>query len=121
MYSETVRKLVAELPNHGRLDGATLSARLENPICGDVACLFFLVKEGRVTTCRFQAQGCPGAVAAAAAVTIMASGKSVEECRAITTDSLLTYLGGLPAHRLHGAELAVAVLHKALRDADKGG
>jgi nitrogen fixation protein NifU and related proteins len=117
LYSETVRRLVAELPNHGKLAGATHSARLENPICGDVACLFLVVEDGRVTASRFQAQGCPGAVAAAAAVTILVSRRAVEECRSITTESLLSYLEGLPAHRIHGAELAIEVLRKALPDA----
>jgi nitrogen fixation protein NifU and related proteins len=117
LYSETVRRLVAELPNHGKLPEATHSGRLENPVCGDVACLFLQVEQGRVSACRFQAQGCPGAIAAAAAVTLLATGKRVEDCLSITTDSVLSFLGGLPAHRVHGAELAIEVLRKALNGA----
>lgn len=114
MYSDKVRRLVAELPNRGRLEEATASYRAENPICGDVTELQLRVESGRVEDCRFIALGCPGAVASAAGLTELVQGRSVESCRKLSVDGLLDYLGGLPTHKRHGAELAVEVLHRAL-------
>ncbi|MEJ2079888.1 MAG: iron-sulfur cluster assembly scaffold protein [Acidobacteriota bacterium] len=114
MYSDKVRELVADLPNRGRLDDATASYRAENPVCGDVTELQLKVDSGRVEDCRFLALGCPAAVASAAALTELVRGKTVARCRQLSVDGLLDYLGGLPAHKRHGAELAVEVLRQAL-------
>lgn len=114
MYSEKVRQLVAELPNRGRLEGATASHRAENPVCGDVTELQLRVESGRIEDCRFLALGCPAAVASAAGLTELVRGRSVDRCRQLSVDGLLDYLGGLPSHKRHGAELAVEVLRSAL-------
>ncbi|RPJ57222.1 MAG: iron-sulfur cluster assembly scaffold protein [Acidobacteria bacterium] len=113
VYSPTVRRLVAELPNSGRLPDA-VSARVENPICGDVLELYLCVVDGRVSESRFQATGCPAAIAAGAAITIMIERKSVEAARQISVEQLLEFLEGLPPHKRHGAEMAVRALRQAL-------
>lgn len=114
MYSSTVRRLVAELPNSGRLPGSA-SARVENPICGDVLELYLALADGRVAESRFQATGCPAAIAAGAAVTILIEGKSVEAALQLTVDHVLDFLEGLPPHKRHGAEMAVRALEEALK------
>ena len=113
MYSATVRRLVAELPNSGRLPGSA-SSRVENPICGDVLELYLSVDKGHVTESRFQATGCPAAIAAGAAITILTKEKSIEAARLITVEQLLDFLEGLPPHKRHGAEMAVRALQQAL-------
>lgn len=114
MYSKKVRELILELPNRGILVDATHTAQAVNPVCGDITFLYLKVQEGVVLDCSFQAYGCPAAIAASAAVTQMCRNRAVEKCQQLTSESVLDYLGGLPSHKLHGADLAEEVLHKAL-------
>ncbi len=114
MYSPTVRRLVAELPNSGRLPGSACS-RVENPICGDVLELYVSVADGCIAESRFQATGCPAAIAAGAAITILIEGKSVAAAQQISVEELLEFLEGLPPHKRHGAEMAVRALQQALK------
>jgi nitrogen fixation NifU-like protein len=117
MYSEQVKKLVAELPNRGELADATHGSVVENPVCGDLIQLFFKIEQGIVMDCRFLAAGCPGAISSAAAVTMMCRSKTLDDCRALRSEDLLIFLGGLPRHRVHGAELALEGVHQALAEA----
>lgn len=114
MYSERVRRLVATLPNRGSLADPSHTAKGVNPVCGDSVCFQLRVEDGRVLICRFTADGCPGAVAAAAAVTELVEGWSVEDCGKLEVEALLEDLGGLPPHKRHGADLAIEVLRRAL-------
>ncbi|HXK61529.1 MAG TPA: iron-sulfur cluster assembly scaffold protein [Acidobacteriota bacterium] len=109
MYSPTVRRLVAELPNQGRLPEAP-SITVENPICGDVLELFIKTENGIITESRFQAAGCPAAIAAGAAITLMVQGKSTEVARQISVEQLIAFLEDLPSHKRHGAEMAIRAL-----------
>lgn len=115
MYSEKARELIRELPNRGSLAGATHTARAENPACGDITHLYLKLKQDVVVDSRFETYGCPAAIAASAAVTQMCRNLRSGECREITAESILDYLGGLPSHKLHAVDLAVDVLRKALR------
>lgn len=114
MYSPKVKELVSNLPNRGKLANASHQASGSNPICGDELELFLRVNDGFVEDCRFQARGCPAALAAAAAITLLCKGKTAAACRRIDSQQLLDYLGGLPRHKLHGVELALEVLRRAL-------
>lgn len=115
MYSDRVKQLVAELPNHGLLPGCTHRGRGTNPVCGDVVELFLKVEEGTVVQCHFKGKGCAAALAAAAAMTILCEGKQVEQCLKLRPDDVVDFLQGLPSHKLHGAELAVEVVKRALK------
>lgn len=115
MYSSVVQQLVHDLPNRGQVEPATHSARGENPICGDLVELSLQLNGERITACCFQASGCPAAIASAAAVTLLVRDRTLQECLSLSKETLLEYLGGLPSHKLHGAELAIEVLRKALR------
>lgn len=113
MYSATVRRLVSELPNRGELPDATHVAEAGNPVCGDVTRLYLKVEEGVVQDCRFQTQGCPGAIAAAAALTLLVKNRAWLECLQLEASDLLEYLEGLPSHKVHGVDLAISVLRQA--------
>jgi len=112
-YSLTVRRLVAEAPNRGRLDDAAF-ARVENPVCPDTLELYLRIKDGVIHAARFQADGCPAAIASAAAVTEIVEGMTCGEASRLSVDQLIEYLGGLPEHKRHGAEMAVRALREAL-------
>lgn len=118
MYSEKARELIRELPNRGRLAGATHTSRAENPACGDITHLYLKLHRDVVVDGSFETYGCPAAIAASAAVVQMCRNRPRRECRNITADSILDYLGGLPSHKLHAADLAVDALQKALRTSE---
>jgi len=113
-YSDKVRQLVAKLPRRGELAEGTNQGEASNPVCGDVTRLFLLVQDGQLNRVRFQARGCPAALAGAAGLAEMTEGLSVDQALQVSTDDLLQHLDGLPSHKRHGAEMAVAALRQAL-------
>ena len=114
MYSSSVRRLLRELPNRGECADYTHRGRAENPVCGDVAEVQLRVREDMVVECRFQAYGCPGALAAAAGLTELVKGETLDSCSRIDAEVLLEYIGGLPKHKEHGAHLALTALRDAV-------
>jgi len=114
MYSARVRHLLQTLPNRGSCPEATHIGKAENPICGDVIEFQLEIRGGTIVDCCFQAYGCPGAVAAAAALTEIVEGKDQDACRELSAAILLDVLGGLPRQKQHGVDLAVAALRDAL-------
>lgn len=115
MYSERVKKLVAELRFSGRLKKPTHTGESKNPVCGDVTRFELNVHNDQVTECRFLATGCVAAIAAAAALARLCQNQPVQTCLAITSKDLLADLDPLPLHKLHAIQLALDSLHKALR------
>jgi len=114
MYSSQVRRLLQELPNRGSCSGSTHMGRAENPVCGDVTGFQLKVSEDSVVECYFQAYGCPGAVAAAAGLTEIVKGRTLDFCRELSEADLLEFLGGLPKQKEHGVDLALMAFRKAL-------
>lgn len=113
MYSDKVRQLIRDLPHMGPLPDATHSAEVSNPVCGDTVRLHLKTVDGRLEACRFQAYGCPAAIAAAAAVAELLLAGTREHWQELDAETVVAYLGGLPAHKRHGAELAVEALRQA--------
>lgn len=77
--------------------------------------MYLSIDNSRITESRFQATGCPAAIAAGAAITILVEGRSVAAAQHISVDELLEFLQGLPRHKRHGAEMAVRALQQALK------
>jgi nitrogen fixation NifU-like protein len=115
IYSDKVRQLIVELPNRGALADATYAASAENPICGDRTTIYLKVEDEIVVASRFQCQGCPGALAAAAGLTELVLQRNIEACGEISEGTLLEYLGGLPVAKRHGVALAIEVLKRSLQ------
>jgi NifU-like protein involved in Fe-S cluster formation len=114
MYSSKVRYLLQELPNRGVCVNFTHAGKAENTACRDMVQFQFRAENEVVVDCSFQAYGCPGTLAAAAGLTQLVKSQGVQDCREITLDVLLDFLGGLPRHKEHGAEVALAALRAAL-------
>jgi nitrogen fixation NifU-like protein len=102
--------------NTGVLPDANGVAETTNPVCGDVLRLAVRVEDGTVAAAQFQARGCGGAVAAASLLTELATGAKVEEALALSRERLAAEAGGLPASKLHTAQLAVDALRGAIID-----
>lgn len=89
---------------HGRLTGS----------CGDTMEIFLKFERERVVEATFLTDGCgPSAVCGSFAAEL-ALGKSLDEVTAITGETILEVLGGLPQEEQHCAFLAAATLQDAL-------
>jgi len=67
-------------PRHrGRPDGATASARGDNPLCGDTITVFLKVEGGVIRDVGFEGSGCAISTASASLMTTAVLGKTVEE------------------------------------------
>lgn len=106
MYSAAVLDHFQNPRNAGKLDDATATVSVENPICGDILELSARLESGRIAEARFRTRGCVTALACSSLLTELLRGKTASEARAITADQISEALGGLPQATLHGAQLA---------------
>jgi NifU-like protein involved in Fe-S cluster formation len=99
------------------LEGADVSVRVDNPVCGDVLHLYLKRDAGgRVEASKFQVYGCPAAIAAGSLLSEAVRGRSAEEIDRLTKDDISTALGGLGADKVHAAVLARDAIDAALRE-----
>ncbi len=114
MYSQQVLDHFENPRNAGELAGATTTAELENPVCGDILKLSVKLEGGRVAAVRFMAQGCVPAMACGSLLTTMMEGKTLEELKEITPEKITEAIGGLPQASTHAAQLASDALGSLL-------
>jgi nitrogen fixation NifU-like protein len=107
MFSREVLDHFQNPRNAGELDGATASAEVSNPVCGDILKLAIKVEQGRVAQARFLCRGCTTAIACASRLTELLGGNPLDQLRDISVEDLAQSLGGLPAETIHGAHLAI--------------
>src|SRR5947209_5902162 len=114
MYSPQVLDHFEHPRNSGALPGATATAQVENPVCGDVLELALRVENEAIGAAAFRSRGCVASVACASRLTELLIGKSLVEARGITPQTLVDSLGGLPEGSSHAAHLAIDALAAAL-------
>lgn len=105
MYSEIVLEHFRHPHNVGALPGATATAEVANPVCGDILRLSVRVEQGRIAAARFKTQGCVASIAASSMLTDLLAGKTPAEARRITPERISESLGGLPQATFHAAQL----------------
>lgn len=115
IYSEKVIHHWQHPQNWGILNKASGYAKITGP-CGDSMEVSIDVKQGIVTRCTFDTDGCGVSIACGSIITEMATGKSVAAVRKINQQQMLVYCGGLPGQDQHCALLAVNTLHEAIDD-----
>jgi nitrogen fixation NifU-like protein len=109
--------------NAGELETPDATARLENPVCGDILELSLKLEkrlektklEKRIADIRFRAKGCVPAMACGSAITELVKGKNVDEARKISREELVQKIGGLPQASAHASHLAIDTLGALLR------
>jgi len=116
MYSEKVMEHFQNPHNVGILKDADGIGQVGNPVCGDMMTFYIKVRENHLTDIKFQTFGCGAAIAVSSMVSDMAMGKSLEEAKRITNQSVAEELGGLPKNKLHCSNLGADALHKAIDD-----
>jgi NifU-like protein len=85
--------------------------------CGDwVRFKLKLDDEGRIASARFLAYGCGTAIASSSALSEMLQGKTLAEAAAISEEDVMTFLGGLPEHKLHCNTMSYEAFRSALEN-----
>ena len=115
MYSAQLLDYFQNPRNPGEVLEADATAEIENPACGDVLRLTLKIRSGRVAEIRFKAKGCVPSMACASALTELVAGRTLDETRALKSDTLVAAVGGLPPASHHAAQLALDALSAALR------
>ncbi|HWC31541.1 MAG TPA: SUF system NifU family Fe-S cluster assembly protein [Actinomycetota bacterium] len=136
LYKEVILDHYKAPRNKGPLEGATVSKRKNNPLCGDDIEVHAVLDDGRVAEISFEGQGCSISQASASMLTEAVRGKRLEDTDALAGDFRgmmegrhepdedefgdLLALKGVVKYpvRIKCAVLAWDVLQDALRDAD---
>ena len=117
LYSPTAVSHFTEPRNVGAVEDPDGKGSDTNPTCGDRTTITVRIADGRIAEVRFRTFGCVAAIASASALTEMATGRHVDDARAIEPRQLIDALGGLPARKEGCALMAVGALRAALVDA----
>jgi nitrogen fixation NifU-like protein len=120
MFSEQTLDHFRNPRNAGTLAPPAISVEVSNPACGDILRLTARFDRNLAVEVRFLARGCPASVAAASALTELASGKPREHLVRIDAAAVEFALGGLPPASRHAAALAADALGALLEVWAKG-
>ena len=115
-YSDAVRDHFEKPRNAGVIADADAAGYETNPVCGDTMRLTLRINGGRIAEARFQASGCPAAIAASSVCTEMIRGLSLAEAEALTKEQYAAALGGLPPGKMHCSVLAADAVKAATTD-----
>jgi nitrogen fixation NifU-like protein len=113
-YSITVLDHYRNPRNVGELPGAHCVGTAGNPDDGDFLRLAFSLEEDRISQVCFQTLGCPAAIAAGSAATVLLQGKTVQEALAMKNMDVVEFLDGLPESKLDCSVLAQQATQAAL-------
>jgi len=115
-YSHAVRDHFENPRNAGEVPDADAVGYETNPVCGDTMRLTLRINGARIAEARFQASGCPAAIAASSVCTEMIRGLSLAEAEALTKEQYAAELGGLPPGKMHCSVLAADAVRAAAAD-----
>ncbi len=118
-YSPTVIDHFEHPRNYGELADANGQAMIGNPSCGDTIKIYLRIKNGIIEKAAFQTLGCVAAVAASSALTILVTGKTLQQAEQITNQQVAESLGGLPAPKMSCSNFAANALHAAIQNYKK--
>ena len=119
MYSEKVMDHFSNPRNVGEIKDADGVGEVGNPVCGDMMAFYIKVADERLVDVKFKTFGCVAAISVSSMVSEMAKGKTLEEAKLITNESVAEALDGLPKEKLHCSNLGAEALSKAIEDYEK--
>ena len=113
-FSETVIDRFQSPRNLGRLDSPDCVGLAGAPGQSGYLVLHLMVKDDRISAARFQCHNCGATIATGSMLTELILGRTLEECRQLTSAEFTEALDGLPPDKRHCAGLAIHALHQAL-------
>lgn len=116
MYNKTVLDHFQNPRNLSEMKQADATGMGASPVCGDVMTLYLKMDGSRIKQASFKTMGCGAAIASGSVLTELLRGKTLEEAKKISPQTLMRALGGLPAIKMHCPELAVEALKATLRN-----
>ena len=116
MYSEKLIEHFRHPHNQGVIEDADAIGQEGNPVCGDIMKMYLKINDDHITDIKFETLGCAAAIAVSSSLTDLAMGKSLDEAMAISKDSIVEDLGGLPAPKVHCSMLGVEALQQAINN-----
>lgn len=115
-FSKTALELIESKENLGTLENPTARGVVRGS-CGDTMQIDLMLVGEVIKDVRFMTDGCGATIACGSMLTKLVKSKNLSEAESITSDDLLTALGGIPEGHKHCAELAVKTLHQAITSA----
>jgi NifU-like protein involved in Fe-S cluster formation len=113
-YSETLTDHVMAPRNGGVMGDPDLTGHAGAPGRGAFLILFLKVRDERIAAAKYHTHGCGPTIASGSMLTELIVGRTIAECRTLTTGDLIAALDGVPPDRLHCPALAIAALQDAL-------
>ena len=113
-YSETMMDHVLSPRNGGVMERPDLSGHAGTPGRGAFMIAFLRVQDNRVAAAKYHTVGCGPTIACGSMLSELVLGRSIEDCRELTTEDLIGALDGVPPDKLHCPALAIAALQDAL-------
>jgi nitrogen fixation NifU-like protein len=113
-YSETLMEHFNSPRNGGVLEHPDRVGIVGVPGQGPFFVLYLKLDGDRVREARYRTYGCGPTIAAGSVLTELIAGRTIEECRGLTTEDVIAALDGVPPEKLHCPTMAVAALHKAV-------
>lgn len=118
MYTEKVMEHFKNPKNMGEMDNPDATAKVGNPVCGDMMDVYLKVgeRDGEkyVEDIKFKTFGCAAAISTSSISTEIVKGMSLEEAEKISQDKIAEKLGGLPKIKMHCSSLAASGIHEAI-------
>jgi len=114
IYSDTVMDHFKNPRNVGEIEDADGIGEVGNPVCGDMMTFYIKVDDNRISDVKFKTFGCGAAIAVSSITSEIAMGKTLDEVRKITPNSVVEELDGLPKNKHHCSNLGAQALNKAV-------
>jgi nitrogen fixation NifU-like protein len=93
MYQANILEHNKHPHNKGPLLDSTFSHRHRNPACGDAFELSIKIKDNKIVDAKFEGVGCAVSTASMSLFTDFVKGKSIDEVRAMTKETIFELLG----------------------------
>ncbi len=113
-YSETLTDHVMAPRNGGVIEDPDLTGHAGAPGRGPFLILFLKLRDDRIAAAKYHTHGCGPTIASGSMLTELIVGRTIADCRELTSDDLIAALDGVPPDRLHCPALAIAALRDAL-------
>ena len=116
MYTEQLIDHFQNPRNYGSMENPSVVVELSKPDLGDSITLFLKIEKDIITDIKYEAFGCPAAIATSSALSEMVVGKSLEEAMAITKEQVADAIGGLPENKMICSTVCVEAFEMAIKD-----
>ncbi len=113
-YSDTLTEHVMAPRNAGAIENADLVGHSGVPGRGAFMILYVRLNRDRIAEAKHHTVGCGPTIASGSMLTEMIVGKTIAECRELTSEQVILALDGVPPDKLHCPALAIAARRDAL-------